>query len=334
MKREVKIGIYAVVIMLCAWAGIRFLSGVDVFGRNATYYARYEQVNGVQNAAPVMIRGVKVGKVSEIRVSPENPTDVEVVISMSKAYCIPEDSEARIFSTSLMGSKAIEIALGKSDRMLENGATISSGYTKDLMSGDGSELDELKEKIVALVDNFNSALSGLSMLVDNNNRNITEAIDHLNSIMANLDNVMGSDSQQLADIVDGINSFTTTLRDNNARIDSIIMNVNDVTGELADRNVSASLAQAVEQLNRTLSQINSGEGSVGRLVYDKQLYDNLTEASDNLSALLADLKEHPKRYVHFSLFGSKDEAEKQAAKDARRAAREQRRSGSKADTVK
>ena len=248
MKREVKIGIYAVVIMLCAWAGIRFLSGVDVFGRNATYYARYEQVNGVQNAAPVMIRGVKVGKVSEIRVSPENPTDVEVVISMSKAYRIPEDSEARIFSTSLMGSKAIEIALGKSDRMLENGATISSGYTKDLMSGDGSELDELKEKIVALVDNFNSALSGLSMLVDNNNRNITEAIDHLNSIMANLDNVMGSDSQQLADIVDGINSFTTTLRDNNARIDSIIMNVNDVTGELADRNVSASLAQAVEAI--------------------------------------------------------------------------------------
>lgn len=75
MKKEVKIGIYAIVILLCAWAGIRFLSGVDVFGRHAVYYARYEQVNGVQNAAAVMIRGVKIGKVSEIRVSPGRPDE-------------------------------------------------------------------------------------------------------------------------------------------------------------------------------------------------------------------------------------------------------------------
>lgn len=325
MKKEVKIGIYAVVILLCAWAGIRFLSGVDVFGRHAVYYARYEQVNGVQNAAAVMIRGVKIGKVSEIRVSPDDPTSVEVVLSIPRSYRLPVDSEAKIFSTSIMGSKAIEIVLGSSSEILESGSNINSGYTKDLMAVADSELDYYKDKITTLVENFNATLKSLNSLVDNNNKSITEALAHLNSITAGLDGVIGRDKQQLADIVASIDKFTKALSENSAHIDSIMTNVDSVTSALAEKNSGESLGESLAELNSVLAKINGGEGTVGRLICDEQLYANLNQASANLSALLADLKEHPKRYVHFSLFGAKDEADKQQAKAAKKEAKAQKK---------
>ena len=325
MKKEVKIGIYAIVILLCAWAGIRFLSGVDVFGRHAVYYARYEQVNGVQNAAAVMIRGVKIGKVSEIRVSPDDPTSVEVVLSIPRSYRLPVDSEAKIFSTSIMGSKAIEIVLGSSPEILESGSNINSGYTKDLMAVADSELDYYKDKITTLVENFNATLKSLNALVDNNNKSITEALEHLNSITAGLDGAIGKGKQQLADIVASIDKFTKTLSENSAHIDSIMTNVDSVTSALAEKNAGKSLGESLAELNSVLAKINGGEGTVGRLMCDEQLYANLTQASANLSALLADLKEHPKRYVHFSLFGAKDEADKQNAKAAKKEAKAQKK---------
>lgn len=325
MKKEVKIGIYAIVILLCAWAGIRFLSGVDVFGRHAVYYARYEQVNGVQNAAAVMIRGVKIGKVSEIRVSPDDPTSVEVVLSIPRSYRLPVDSEAKIFSTSIMGSKAIEIVLGSSPEILESGSNINSGYTKDLMAVADSELDYYKDKITTLVENFNATLKSLNALVDNNNKSITEALAHLNSITAGLDGAIGKDKQQLADIVASIDKFTKALSENSAHIDSIMTNVDSVTSALAEKNAGESLGESLAELNSVLAKINGGEGTVGRLMYDEELYANLTQASANLSALLADLKEHPKRYVHFSLFGAKDEADKQKAKAAKKEAKAQKK---------
>lgn len=325
MKKEVKIGIYAVVILLCAWAGIRFLSGVDVFGRHAIYYAHYEQVNGVQNAAAVMIRGVKIGKVSEIRVSPDDPTSVEVVLSIPRSYRLPVDSEAKIFSTSIMGSKAIEIVLGSSSEILESGSDINSGYTKDLMAVADSELDYYKDKITTLVENFNNTLKSLNSLVDNNNKSITEALAHLNSISAGLDGAIGKDKQQLADIVASIDKFTKALSENSAHIDSIMTNVDSVTSALAEKNSGESLGESLAELNSVLAKINGGEGTVGRLICDEQLYANLNQASANLSALLADLKEHPKRYVHFSLFGAKDEADKQQAKAAKKEAKAQKK---------
>lgn len=325
MKKEVKIGIYAIVILLCAWAGVRFLSGVDVFGRHAIYYARYEQVNGVQNAAPVMIRGVKIGKVSEIRVAPDNPTSVEVVLSIPRSYRLPVDSEARIFSTSIMGGKAIEIILGSSSEILESGATVNSGYTKDLMAAADSELDYYKDKITTLVENFNTTLKSLNALVDNNNQSITEALSHLNSIAAGLDGAIGKDKEQLAEIVSSIDKFTKALSENSAHIDSIMTNIDTVTSDLAAKNAGESLGESLAELNAVLAKINGGEGTVGRLMHDEELYANLAQASANLSALLADLKEHPKRYVHFSLFGAKEEADKLNAKAAKKEAKAQKK---------
>ena len=120
MRREVKIGIFAVLMIGALWAGIRFLKGFDIFSRNAVYYAAYDQVDGVQNASPILIRGVKVGAVTDISFDPSIGNEVVLQLTIQRKYRIPSNSEARIYSNSIMGAKAIEIALGDAGTYLQS----------------------------------------------------------------------------------------------------------------------------------------------------------------------------------------------------------------------
>ena len=137
----------AVVLIAAAWIGIRFLSGVDVFGQNETYYAYYDDAAGLQNASAVMIRGVKVGQVMQVSVAPEDPSKVKVTMSVSRDYKLPNDSQAKIFSAGLMGGKAIEIILGSSSEVLAPGSDIQSKAEKDMLDMAASELGDLKVKV-------------------------------------------------------------------------------------------------------------------------------------------------------------------------------------------
>ena len=309
MKKEVKIGMFAVAMILCAWGGIRFLSGVDIFSRNVDYYAVYDQVNGVQGASPVMMRGVKVGTVSEILFDPARSSRVVLRLTVRRQYPIPSDSEAKIVSSSLMGSKAIEIVLGESSVRLEKGDTIRSGYSRDMMDTALTELDFFKEKISRLTEELSRTLTGISTLVESNSSNIGELTAHLNSIAGNLDEVLSAEKSGLRSAVAGISEFSQTLGQNAGRVDTLMGNLTRFSDNLAE----ADLKAAVGRLNDILDRIDSGEGTVGKLMNDAELYENLQQASENLSVLLADLKENPKRYVHFSLFGRSEAKEKERA---------------------
>lgn len=313
MKKEVKIGIYAVIILLASWAGIRFLSGASIFNTTNSYYAYYDDASGLQSASAVMIRGVKVGQVTDITVSPEEPTKVRVEITVEDNYALPSDSKATIVSMGLMGGKAIDVRLGASEQMLEDGGVIATAVERDLMAMASEEFSDIKGKIVELVDNLNATVCNLNTLVDNNDANITSAIANLNAVLAEL---------KQSGIIENVDNFTQKLDGAGERLDSILVNVNAITTDLKEREAGRELAESIATLNEVLAKINSNEGSVGGLLNDRQLYDNLTTATNNLSVLLADLKENPKRYVHFSLFGAKDEQAKAAAKAAKKAAKE------------
>ena len=298
MKKEVKIGMYALPIFLGAWAGIRFLSGADIFGRTHTYYVYYDNASGLQNASAVVIRGVKVGQVSNVAIAEDEPSKVAVTLAVSKDYAIPADSKAKVFSAGLMGGQAIELVIGSSAEMLEPGAKIAPLVEPGMIDMLTSEFGDIKEKLVSVMDNINVTLNSLNGLVDSNNANISAAIANLNGVLADIEQ---------SDIVANLDSFTGTLKNNGEKIDSIVANVGNLTASLDEQQTGAKFAQSVEQLNALLAKFNESDGTVGSLLNDKALYANLAEASNNLSLLLEDLKEHPKRYVHFSLFGGKAE---------------------------
>ena len=124
MKREVKIGIFGVTMIIAAWAGIRFLKGFDIFSRNSVYYAAYDQINGVQVASPIMMKGVKIGTVTGISFDPQRSDNVVLQFTIKRQYHIPTDSEAKIYSNGLMGGKAIEIKYGTARTYLQKGDTL------------------------------------------------------------------------------------------------------------------------------------------------------------------------------------------------------------------
>lgn len=311
MKKEVKIGIFAVAMILCAWGGIRFLSGFDIFSRSADYYAAYDQVNGVQSASPVMMKGVKVGTVSEILFNPGADSRVVLRLNIRRSYAIPSDSEAKIVSTSLMGSKAVEIVLGHSAVMLEKGDTIRSSRDRDMMDMAATELDFFKQKISQLTAELSVTLTSIHTLLDENAADIKGLTAHLNSISGNLDDVLSSEKEGLRRAVQGLSEFSGALGANAGRIDTLMGNLAAFSDRLADAEVVENLDRSLAELDTLLGRINEGEGTVGKLMNDKELYTSLQQAGENLSQLLADLKEHPGRYVHFSLFG-RSEAKEQA----------------------
>ena len=309
MKKEVKIGIYAVVILLCAWAGIRFLSGLDVFGRTRNYTAHYEQVNGLQDAAAVVINGVKVGQVTGVALDVENG-GVDVTLSVNKAYNIPTDSKAMMFSAGLMGGKSIEIKMGEAKEYLKSGDAIETGVTLDMFDTLANELGDIKERVATLLDNLNQTIEGVDSLVDNNSKNLTKTVANLNAIMADL---------KKSNIIGNIDGFCATLNQNGEKLEGIITDINSLTKALNEQQSGEKLAQAINEVNALLAKVNSGSGSIGNLVSDEKLYKELAQASQNLSLLLADLKENPKRYINVTVFGKKTYEEKQADKAAKAA---------------
>ena len=324
MKREVKIGIFAVAMIGVAWAGIRFLKGFDIFSRNVEYYAAYDQINGVQNASPIMMKGVKIGSVTGLSFDPARSDKVVLRFTIKREYRIPTDSEAKIFSNGLMGAKAIEITYGTADTYLHKGDTLRSSRDRDLMDVAGSELDFFKQKVSQLTGDLSRALDNLNRLMEDNAGNIAGTLGNLNSVTGDMAQILSAEKNNLKSALENLSKFSDMLGDNAQRVDSIIGNV---VAQFSEEEFAVKLSQTVGHLDDLVARIAQGEGTVGKLMNDPELYDSLNRASENLSALLADVKQYPGRYVHLSLFGRnpekmKERADRKAAKAAEKAERD------------
>lgn len=316
MKREVKIGFFAVVVLLATWAGVRFLSGLDVFSRTRTYYVDYVEVSGIEQASPVVLRGVKVGSVTNIKLDPTKAEGVELTLEVSKKYDLPTDSKAKLFSDGLMGGKAIAIEYGTATEYLKDGDHITAAYEKGLMDIAGAELEGLTKKIGEALGSLTATLDNVNGMLDENRSSFKGVMQNIDSMTGSMDDVLTGKKQELGAIVDNLTAFADALGRNSAKIDSVVTNVATVTDQFAAADVATSLQQTLAKLNTTLEKLNSNDGTVGKLLNDKALYDNLAAASANLSTLLADLQAYPKRYVHFSVFGSGAKADERDRKKA------------------
>lgn len=320
MKKEIKIGIFAVLVLLGTWAGIRFLSGLDVFSRTKTYYINYDDVAGIEQASPVKILGVKVGSVTNISLDPTKFNGVELTIEVSNKYNLPVDSKAKLFSDGLMGGKAIAIEYGSAAEYLKSGDHITAAYDKGVMDIATAELESLTKKIGETLGSLTVTLDSVNGMLDDNRKSFKGVMNNLDSMTGSMDDVLTGKKQDLLAVVDNLTAFADALGRNSERIDSVMMNVTALTNQFAAADIANSLQQTLTKLDATLAKLNSGDGTVGKLMTDKALYDNLTAASANLSTLLADLQAYPKRYVHFSMFGRGAKADERDRKKAVEAA--------------
>jgi phospholipid/cholesterol/gamma-HCH transport system substrate-binding protein len=314
IKRELKVGVFAVLVIAVAWWGIKWLGGQNVLLTNNIYYVYYDDVSGLQESSEVKLRGVKVGNVTDI-VLERDRVLVELAVETKYEDMIPSNSIAEMGAAGLMGGVEIVIKQGDSAEPIANDAFLEGRVKPDMigMLADGGS---------ALIEELNATVESLHTMLDGNSEAITSLVANLESVTATIDKVLASG--QIQGALNNLSSFTDTLAENEARIDSMLANLDNFTGELAEADVVSKLTTTVESLNGVLAEINNQEGTVGKLLNDSELYDSLNTAGNNLGLLLEDLKANPMRYVHFSLFGTSEQkiAEKEAKREARRAKRE------------
>lgn len=309
MRKEIKIGIFALAAIFALYWGINFLKGKDLFRLNRTYYAYYTNVSGIQITSPVIIKGISIGSVTEIEFRPDMDNVVQVKLSVKSGYDIPANSVARIASTGIIGGKAIELDLGDSDIILEDGAAIRSQDEQGIFGSEGFDMDMITKKLTSILTSLDSTLKNIDRVLGDNGQTIDSTLAHIESVSASIDRTVSSKADSLALIIDNLTAFSDMLADNSAHIGGIMANIDEFSASLAEVDIAATatkLNEAADGINEAVTTLNSGEGSLGLLLRDKALYESLSQASANLATLLADLEANPNRYVHFSLFGRKN----------------------------
>ncbi len=302
LSREVKIGIFALAMLVSLYLGINYLKGRAVFSGDRFYYALYDQTSGLQTSAPVLLRGVKVGTVADIYLDDQHPDKVVVKVGVKKNIDIPSDSRLVLFANGLMGDKAIDLVFGSSASYFDRGVIIPSEIASGLFESASTNIEDLVAEAKGLMSSLTAASESLNTLLSQNT-------DALSGILGNVENVTRRISNAHIDVmIRDMGAFTAMLKDNAERFDGIVGNIEQVTGQLAASDLGGTVEEleaGIVSLNGTLAKLNTGEGTAARLLNDPALYDSLTVATGNLAALLNDLQANPKRYVHFSLFGRK-----------------------------
>ena len=294
--REVKVGIMAVIAVFVLYFGLNYLKGIDIFSPVNNYYGRYENIGGLVTSTPVYVKGFKVGQVEQIKYDFSKKESFVIKISVAKDIKLPKGTRIELYDEGIMGGKAIRLIYeptNLSQAVHEPGDTIETKMGIGLMaqiSGD------LVPKIESISTQADSLIRSVRVLVENKNLNKSMAsIERTTADLAvsssQLKKLMNNDVPRILSNVDGMTTDFRQISGNLKKIDY--------------QATFASIDHTIANLNLISEKMNSSEGTIGMLLNNKDLYINLSNTASSADKLLIDLQKNPKRYVHFSLFGSK-----------------------------
>jgi len=310
IKNETKVGILATVAIVILVLGYSFLKGNDVFTSENTYYARYDRVDGLSVSKPIFVNGYQIGRVSGLTLQPNGLILTEFKID--KKYRLPDNTLARIASTDLLGSKAIVFELGDSPVFAEDGDTLQADIQKNIME----QVEPIQKKAESVFAVLDSILTSVNNTMNpefqrNINRSLASIASTLNTLentARQVDGMVGTEKSKISGILSNMESISSNFNNNSEKLNQIFANLETVSDNAARLNFEETMTKAnmaVADLQLVVNDINSGKGSLGKLLKDEELYNNLEDASKSLDNLIIDVKENPKRYVHFSVFGRK-----------------------------
>lgn len=303
ISREVKTAILVILGIVFFIFGFSYLKGNNLLNSTRTFYVEYDNVEGLAPSTPVTINGFNIGKVKSIRLKDDGSTKLLVSFVIESDFQFSKNSVAQLYEAGFISGKSIAIipAFDNAESAIDQDyltGTIKGGLT-DLVQ---QKLSPLQEKVESAMVSADSLLTNLNAVFD------SETKENLKSSIASL-------SQSMSSFKNSSQKINRLLADNTSKIDKTLSKMEYTSGNLSNLSDSlqaANIAQTIRELQSTfkkldgvLAGIDNGEGSIGKLLKDEKLYDNLEGASKQMEALLEDMKLNPKRYVHFSLFGKK-----------------------------
>lgn len=316
ISREVKVGlVFIITVILLIW-GLNFLKNKTIFKPERNFFAVYNHIDGLVVANPVNINGFAVGQVTHIAFESDTSARIIVEFIVDNKIQIPRNSVARIYSEDLLGSKAIDLILGDSPVSCQPGDTLISSLETSLREEVNKQVEPIRRKAEDLISSIDSMVTVIQYVFNENMRDdlltsvasLRNTFVNLEATTSTIDTLVSTQQRKLSDIINHIESITQNLQNSNEEVTNILSNFSAISDTIARMQISRTLGdlnRILADISGVVNKINNSEGSLGLLVNDEELYNNLSKASHELDILLEDLRLNPQRYVQVSVFGKK-----------------------------
>jgi len=300
--REIKVGVLATLCLFLLFFGFNFLKGVNIFSPTNSYQGKYYNLHGLEEQAAVYIRGHKVGQVDAIHYDFKNDSAFTIDVSINKDIVLPQGTQMALIADGLLGGMAIELQFPETeviaDEAIAHGSFLPTTYVPGLFESLQTELlahvDDAIQDVDSLVAELQGQLEG----------------NHIKTTLQNVDRISGDLTGVSADLKHLMKNQVPNIVNN---ADTAVANLNTVVADIKAADLRGTIARVdttLNGVNGVITDVRSQKGTLGQLIYDKSLYNHIDATVISADSLLTDLKANPKRYVHFSVFGKKEDKKK------------------------
>ncbi len=298
IRNEMKIGMAIVFAILIGFVGFRIMRDVPIFRLGTVLYATYPKVDGLTAGSPINISGIKIGSVRAMQILPNDSVLVTLNINMIDG--LPVGSIAYIRSTDLLGSKAIEIERSIATNLIPPNSVIEGRYDEGAFAGMAEMGKNIGDKVTEGTESITSVLAQVdSVLLEGGREDMSLILENLNKVTTDMRSVMEDRQKDINSTIQNVESLTSRLdkltEEESAKVSEALSSLKEASAEI--ETLVAGLNETNQELSEILAKINSGQGSLGLLVNDPSLYNNLDSLSANLNIMIKTLNENPKHYL-------------------------------------
>jgi len=303
ISNEFKVGMLAVVSILLFIFGFNYLKGNNLLKSSRTFYAVYNNVEGLSKSSPVTINGLKVGSITEIEFL-DNSGKLLVTMNINDDFDFSNNSTAKIYGGNLIGSKSLAIEpLYEQNNLAQSGDTLPGKIDPGLLELVNNRLTPLQSRVENVVTDIDTLLNSFNNILNLKTQNsIKQSFEKINNTLSSLNRTSAEVDKLISDNHDNINQSFKNIN----QTTQSLKQVSDSVAQIDIKKITKDLEKSVANIKAVTDKIEKGQGSLGKLVQDDQLYKNLEGATKEMEELLNDIKTNPKRYVHFSVFGKKN----------------------------
>lgn len=309
LSKEVRVGIITTIAIGCFIYGFNFLKGRNFFSHQRVFYAVYYDIDGLVDGNPLMINGFKVGIVSDIKLSADTTRRVIVTLLLDDEVEVPKSTVAKVISSDILGSKAVQLVLGHGTDYAKVGDTLESAQEDNLKQAVNKTIAPLQKKAEGLIASIDSVMIVVQQVFNESARqnlaksfeSIKGAITSLQTTSFRLDTLVVTERYKISEILTKINQLATMLGNNSDKLSNVINNFSNISDSLAKSNLTSAINNAdvaLGQASSIMTKINTGQGSLGLLVNNDSLYRKLDKSADDLDKLLKDVRLNPNRYIN------------------------------------
>ena len=307
-SKSIKVGIISLITIFLIYFGMNFLKGINVLNNGKILHAYYEDVAGLNEGNAITIKGYKIGTITEIKFDNDRDNQLKVDLNIQNDIGIPKNSVAKIVSLDLMGTKGISLILGDSKEFVSIGDELMSSIESSLQEEVNAQILPLKMKTEELIGSIDSVMTVITSVLNKDAReslsksliSLDQTFSTLSETMKIIDKMVNENKENVNVTLTNFASISENLNHSNEEIKNILYNFSSISDSL----VKADILSTVNKIDKIINTINNEEGSLGKLVKNKSIYENLEAATRELEELIKDIKLNPERYVNFSIISN------------------------------